>query len=68
MTGTWEHAKDSKGGGAQSQDMAQRQAHGTGRRNERRRLAGGGVGDVQVEGTFLRERRWGAVARESDYK
>ena len=42
------------------------------RRDERRRLAGGGwrvagVGDIQVDGVLHQERRWGAGAMERCY-
>ena len=41
-TGTWVQAEKSKGGSAPAQEQRQDQARGTGRRDERPRLAGGG--------------------------
>ena len=41
LTGTWAQAEGGKGGGAHSQERWQTQAHSTGRRDERRGLAGG---------------------------
>ena len=38
LTGTWEQAKGSKGGGSKSWDTYQRQAYSAGLRDKRRRL------------------------------
>ena len=68
MTGTWDQAEGSKGGGTQSRDTVQRQARSAGRRDKRQRLAVVGVVDVKLGGGLFQERRWVLGARERGYK
>ena len=62
LTGTWEQAKGSKGGGVKVMGHISETGIQCGAQRQEAE-AGKGVGDVQVDGALCRERRWGVGTR-----
>ena len=59
-TGTWVQSKGGKGGANGHGIQQQTQAHNAGHRASGGGWRVAGVGDVQVDGVTIRERKWGA--------